>query len=180
MSLIQKKRKKANNEFERDFFKLLNNAVFGKTMGNVKNRIELHITSDNNNAVKWFSKPTLKDCKEAFGLYLIELYINEVLLDKPIYVGMSILDLSKFCMMDFHYNVIHKEFPDKHNLIYSDTDSLVYDIFIPDLYDWISKNKNYFDLSDSLRPDLKDGANKNLLGKFKDEINGLIIKEFIS
>ena len=105
---------------------------------------------------------------------------NEVLLDKPIFVGASALDLSKLCMMDFHYNVIQKEFPDSYNLLYTDTDSLVYEIFIPDLYDWKRKNKNYFDLSDSLRPDLKDDTNKKVLGKFKDEINSLIIKEFIS
>jgi len=174
------KRKEAKNDFEKDFFKLLNNAVFGKTMENVKNRIELHITSDNDNAIKWFSKPTLKTCKETFGLYLIEMYKSEVILDKPIYIGTSILDLSKICMMDFHYNVIQKEFPDNHNLIYDDTDSLVYEIITPDLYDWIRKNKNYFDLSDSLMPDLKDDTNKKVIGKFKDEMNSLIITDFIA
>ena len=103
-----------------------------------------------------------------------------MILDKPIYIGTSILDLSKFCMMDFHCNVIQKEFPERHHLIYSDTDSLVYEIIHPDLYEWIGQNKNYFDFSDSLRPDLIDNAIEKKLGKFKDEVNSLIIKEFIS
>jgi len=103
-----------------------------------------------------------------------------VILDKPIYVGTSILDISKVCMMDFHYNVIQKEFPEKHSLIYSDTDSFVYEIIHPDLYEWIGKNKTYFDLSESSREDLKDNTNKKVLGKFKGEMNSLIIKEFIS
>ena len=174
------KRKMAKNEFEKDFFKLMNNAVFGKTMENVKNRIELHITADDKNAIKWFSKPTYKTCNEVFGLYLIEMYKNEVVLDKPIYVGTSILDLSKVCMMDFHYNVMEKHFKNKYNLLYSDTDSLVYEIITPDLYSWIKDNKSYFDLSDSVLEDLKDDTNKKVLGKFKDELNSLPMKEFIS
>ena len=149
-------------------------------MENVRNRMELHISSTNENAIKWFSKPTLKDCKEVFGLYLIEMYKTEVILDKPIYVGTSILDISKVCMMDFHYNIIQKEFPGKHSLLYQDTDSFFYEIIHPDLYEWIKKDKTYFDLSESLREDLKDNTNKKVLGKFKDEMNSLIIKEFIS
>ena len=62
-------------------------------------------------------------------------------------------------MLDFHYNVINKEFENNYNLIYSDTDSLVYNIKTPDLYDWIKHNKKYFDLSDSKRPELKDDTN---------------------
>ena len=65
-------------------------------------------------------------------------------------------------------------------MIYSDTDSLVYDIFTPDIYEWIKNNKHYFDLSDSMRPDLKDDANKKTLGKFKDEMQSLIISKFVA
>jgi len=172
------KRKKAKNDFEKDFFKLMNNAVFGKTMENVKNRIDLHLTTDHDNAIKWFSKINLKDCKSYDGLYLIEMYKKEIVYDKPIYVGTSILDISKLCLLDFHYNVIVKEFKDNYNLLYSDTDSLVYNIKTPDVYDWMSKNKNYLDLSDCVRPELKDNTNKKVLGKMKDELNGLIITEF--
>ena len=83
-------------------------------------------------------------------------------------------------MMDFHYNVINTEFEGKYNLLYSDTDSLVYDIQHRDIYDWIKTNKSYFDLSDSMRPDLKDDANNIVLGKFKHEMNSLIMKEWLA
>jgi hypothetical protein len=155
----------------------MNNAVFGKTMENVKNRMDMHMTTDAQNAIKWFSKINLKDCKTIDGLYLIEMYKKEIVYDKPIYVGTSVLDLSKLCMMDFHYNAIHKEFENSYKLLYQDTDSLVYKIEHHDLYDWIKNNKQHFDLSDSYRPDLKDNLNKKVIGKFKDEMNSLIIKE---
>ena len=87
------KRKGAKNEFEKDFFKLMNNAVFGKTMENVKNRMDLHLTTSDDNAVKWFSKYNFKNCKEHDGLYLIEMFKDEIVYDKPIYVGTSVLDV---------------------------------------------------------------------------------------
>jgi hypothetical protein len=174
------KRKEAKNEFEKDFFKLMNNAVFGKTMENVKNRINLHLTTDENNAVKWFSKINFKTSKNIDNLHLIETFKQEIVYDKPIYVGTSILDLSKLHMMDFHYNVIHKEFEGKYNLIYSDTDSFVYNIEHPDIYKWMSDNRTHFDLSDSLNKDLKDNTNKKVLGMFKDELSSVPMKEFIA
>ena len=165
---------------KKDFFKLMNNAVFGKTMENVKNRINLHLTVDDQNAKKWYSKLNFKDCRHFDGLHLIEMYRNEIVYDKPIYVGTSVLDLSKLCMMDFHYNTIHKNFEGRYNLIYSDTDSLVYSIQHEDIYEWIKDNKEHFDLSDSIRPDMKDNANKKVLGKYKDEMNTLLTKEFLA
>ena len=105
---------------------------------------------------------------------------QKIVYDKPIYVGTSILDLSKLTMMDFHYNVIHKEFEGKYNLLYSDTDSCVYNIEHPDIYKWVSDNREHFDLSDSLNKDLKDNANKKVLGKMKDELQSVPMKEFIA
>jgi hypothetical protein len=174
------KRKEAKNEFEKDFFKLMNNAVFGKTMENVKNRMQLHLTTNHENAVKWFSKINFKDSKCFNGLNMIEMYKQEIEYNKPVYVGTSVLDLSKLCMMDFHYNVIERHFPGKHRLLYSDTDSMRYEIEHPDIYEWMKHNREPFDLSDSLRPDLKDSTNKKVLGKFKDEMNSLIITEMIA
>ena len=169
------KRKQAKNEFEKDFFKLMNNSVFGKTMENVKNRINLHLTDNEPNAVKWFSKINFKTSKSIEDLYLIEMYKNEIVYDKPIYVGTSILDLSKLHMMRFHYEVIAKHF-NNYNLIYSDTDSFVYNIYCDDVYKWVKDNKKHFDLSDDkYNP---DNENKKALGKFKDELNGVVMKNF--
>ena len=173
-------RKNAKNEFEKDFFKLMNNAVYGKTMENIKNRINIHATTSDENAVKWFSKINMKDCKEFNGLYLIEMYKEEIIYDKPLYVGTTILDLSKLHMMKFHYDVMEKYFPGLYNLLYSDTDSFVYNIIHSDIYQWIKNNKQYFDLSESKREDLKDDENKKVLGKFSDETHSLLITEFIA
>ena len=149
-------------------------------MDNVENRVDIRLTTDENQAVKLFSKLNFKDSRYIQGLHLIEMHKTEVLYNKPIYVGTSILDLSKLCMMEFHYGVIQKNFHGNYNLIYSDTDSLVYSMKHPDIYDWIKENRVHFDLSDSVRPDMKDTSNKKTLGKFKDEMNTLITKRFIA
>ncbi len=150
------------------------------TVENVKNRVNIHATTSYKNAEKWFSKIHMKDSKECNGLYLIEMYKQEIVYDKPLYVGTSILDLSKLCMMQFHYDVIHKNFENNYSLLYSDTDSFVYEFRTDDLYEWIKNNKIHFDLSDSKRPELKDDTNKKVLGKFKDEVHSLIITEFLA
>ena len=121
------------------FFKLMNNSVFGKTMENVKNRIDLRLAEDGKKVKKLQTKLQFKDSKVSDGFHLIELFRNEVVYDKPIYVGTTILDISKVCMMDFHYNVIHKHFEGRCHLVYSDTDSLVYVISHEDIYQWIKE-----------------------------------------
>ncbi len=100
---------KNGNEFEKDFFKLMNNAIFGKTMENVRNRMKLHLTIDPDNAIKWFSKIQFKRVTNANGLYLIETHKTRIVYDKPVYVGCAILDLSKLHMLQFHYDVIQKK-----------------------------------------------------------------------
>ena len=79
-------------------------------------------------------------------------------------------------MYDGFHNTIHTNFEGIYNLIYSDTDSLVYSIQHEEIYKWIKDNKEHFDLSDSIRPDMKDNTNKKVLGKFKDEMNTLLTK----
>ena len=150
-----------------------------KTMENVKNGVDLRLATDNKKAFKLFSSIYFKECsyKNLDGLHLIEMYKKEVKYDKLEYVGTTILDLSKLHMMNFHYGVIHKNFED-YNLVYSDTDSLVYSIKTDDIYEWIKNSPKYFDLSDSLRIDMKDNTNKKVLGMFKDELQTLVMREF--
>ena len=170
---------KTGNKFEKDFFKLMNNAVFGKTMENVRNRMNLHLTTDHENAIKWFSRVDFKQNTHAQGLYLIETHKTRIVYDKPVYVGCAILDLSKLHMLDFHYNTIQASFGDKAKLIYSDTDSYVYEIESPDIYQWIKENKEHFDLSGSKREGMKNAENESKLGKFKDELHGEVMTEFL-
>ena len=95
------------------------------------------------------------------------MYRAKVEYNKPVYIGTSILDISKVCMMEFHYEVIHKNFNNNYNLLYSDTDSLIYSINHDDIYEWIKNNKHCFDLFDSLRPDLQDNSYKTYMGNLK-------------
>ena len=106
------------------------------------------------------------------------MYRDKVVYDKPVYVGCTILDLSKLHMTEFHYEVIHKNFKGIYSLVYGDTDSLTYSIQHDDIYEWIKNNREYFDLSDSIREDMKDNTNKKVPGKFKDEMNTLPIKQY--
>ena len=149
-------------------------------MEQVKNRMKLHITTDEQNAKKWFSEINLKRSKEFDGMHLIAMHHTEFEYDKPLYVGSTILDLSKLHMMDFHYNVLDNNFRGRYNLCYTDTDSFIYNIQHDDIYEWIKENRELFDLSGSYREDMRDRTNAKVLGKFKDEKNGLLIKEVLA
>ena len=92
-------------------------------------------------------------------------------------VDTSILDLSKRTMIKFHYDMIHKSFEGRYNLIYSDTESLVFNRQRDNIYQWIKQKKTHVDLSDSVRDDLKVDLNTNVIGQFKDETNSLPIIE---
>jgi hypothetical protein len=111
---------------------------------------------------------------------MIETYKTKIVYDKPVYVGCTVLDLSKLHMMDFHYNVIQAQFGNRAKLIYSATDSFVYEIEHDNIYDWIKKNKKWLDLSKSEREDLKCKDNENRLGAFKDELHSLVMTEFLA
>ena len=151
----------------------MNNAVYGKTMENVKNRANIHATTSDTNAIKWFSKMTFKNSRYFKGLYLIENYKTEIICDKPVYLGTSILDLSKLHMMNFHYNVAEEQYKGNYELIYSDTASFVYRFKCSDvLDDVIVPNKKHFDLSDMQRKHLQENINKKVLGQCIVEMNG--------
>ena len=119
------KRKNVNNAFEKDFFKLMNNSVFGKTMENIRKRADVRLVTDENKLLKYASKPTYVSSK-IFNENLVAVHkIKETLtLNRPAYVGMCILDLSKTLMYDFHYNYIKDKYQEKARLLFTDTDTL--------------------------------------------------------
>jgi hypothetical protein len=171
----------SKNDFEKDYYKLMNNSVFGKTMQNVRKQMQIYLTTDHKKAIKRFGQLNFKHSTLCNGLYMIENYKTEIIYDKPVYVGCAILDLSKLKMLEFRYNVIDKQFGDRAKLIYSDTDSFVYEIEHEDIYDWQKQNEHeWFDLSDSKRLDLKSDKNKKKLGFMKDELHSQILTEFIA
>ena len=175
------KRKNAKNAFEKEFFKLMNNSVFGKTMENIRKRVDVRLVTDEKKLLKLTSKPTYVSSK-IFNENLLAVHkIKETLtLNRPAYVGMCILDLSKTLMYDFHYNYIKKKYGDKAKLLFTDTDSLTYEIEAKDVYKdfWIDKDK--FDNCDY--PETSpyfNNTNKKVIGKFKDEAVGVPICEFV-
>ena len=104
-------RKRASSDFEKDFFKLMNNSVFGKSMENVRNRIEVQLHTDRNKKLKRIKNPRFKCTKEINeNLSAITLHKTEVELNKPIYVGQAILDISKTLMYDYFYT-LRKQYP---------------------------------------------------------------------
>jgi len=173
------KRKLAKNDFEKDFFKLMNNSVFGKSMENIRKRQNIKLITDENKYLKYVAKPTFKNSK-TFSEDLVAVhYIKEkLLLDKPIYVGFSILDISKTIMYDFHYNYIKSKYGDDAKLLFTDTDSLCYEIQTDDVYKDFYDDKQLFDLSDFIGK-LNDNTNKKVIGKMKMEYPNDIITEFV-
>ena len=175
----------AKNNFEKDFFKLMNNSVFGKTMENIRNRVNVKLVNTKEKLRKLVAKPNLRSPPKIFSENLVSVHMRKtsLLMNKPIYLGMCILDLSKIIMFDFHYNYIKSKYADKAKLLFTDTDSLMYEIETEDFYKDISGDvKDKFDTSDypeNHPSGIPTGENKKVLGMMKDEVAGKIIKEFV-
>ena len=174
------KRTMAKNSFEKDFFKLMNNSVFGKTMENLRKRSNIKLETDQEHFLKLTRQPTYVSSK-IFDENLVGVQMKKacLFLDKPSYVGFSILDMSKTLMYEFHYNYIRKKYPDA-KLLFTDTDSLFYHIKAEDIYSDFYKDKDLFDNSDYPKSSKFHFAeNKKVIGKFKDETAGDTITEFV-
>ena len=144
------KRKNATNDFEKDFFKLMINSVYGKTMANLRKRINVRFVNNEKDFLKYTSKPTYVTHKLFDKDFAAIHEIKPVLvLNKPIYVGFTVLELSKWMMYNFHCNFIKKNFNTK--LLFTDTDSLTYEIKSENIYEEFSKWKDLFDFSNYSR-----------------------------
>ena len=179
--LNTKLRAKATNEFEKDFFKLMNNSVFGKTMENVRLRIDLKLVKNFEEAKKYIRKPNF-DYLKRFDEDLCAINMNKttVYLNKPIYVGFAILELSKLHMFKFYYETLKTNFNDV-NLLYMDTDSFILHLKEGNIIEKFKKLNDNFDFSDYPKNHcLQSNDNKKVVGKFKDELNGNQMTKFIS
>ena len=177
-------RMSATNSFEKDFFKLMNNSVFGKTIENIRKRQNIHLIDNRKQALKSSSKPNFDRCT-IFDRHLIAVHMKntEVNFGKPVYVGQAILDLSKTLMFNFHYEYILEKYNSKAQLLFTDTDSLMYEIKTKDFYKDINPDvQDKFDTSDfpSIHPSgIQTGLNKKVIGMFKDEVAGKQITHFV-
>ena len=173
------KRINAANDFEKDFFKLMINSVYGKTMENLRKRMNVRLVNNEKDFLKYTSRPTYITHK-IFGKDYAAIHeIKPVLmLNKPIYVGFTVLELSKWLMYDFHYNFIKKKFDTK--LLFTDIGSLTYEIKSENVYENSFKHKRLFDFSNYTKDSkLFNETNKKVIGKMKGEFGGVIVDEFV-
>ena len=177
-------RTKATNDFEKDFYKLMNNSVFGKTMENIRRHRNIKLVNNKEDYLKHVMKPNFKS-GTLLGPDLMSCEMDKVKvkMNKPVYLGQAILDLSKIIMYEFHYDYMKRKYSENDlKLCYMDTDSLVYKIRTEDFYADIAEDvESRFDTSRYVpdRP-LPVGKNKKVIGLMKDELGGEIMKEFIS
>ena len=157
----------------------MNNSVFGKTMEILRKRISAKLFNNAKDYVKCIGKPSFVSQKIFSENFVAIHEIKPVLrLNKPIYVGFSILDLSKYLMYEFHYKYIKSKFDAK--LLFTDTDSLVYEIKTEDVFEDLYQDKNLYDFIDyPLHSKFFDLFNKKVVGKMKDEFKEIIISEFV-
>ena len=181
-----KLRTAARNDFEKELFKLASNSVYGKTMENVRNRINMKLVNDRKKKAKYVKKVNFKHATK-FGEKIAAVHMKKtkVILNKPIFVGAAILDLSKIHMFEFHYGYVKKKW-EKVKVLYSDTDSLILEIETDDFFaDTGEDVKKWFDTSKypkdhfAAKNGFPVGKNKKILGMFKDEAEGKIIREFV-
>ena len=172
-------------DFENDFFKPMNNVVFGKTMENVRKHRDIKLETTDKRRNQLVSEPNYHTPKYfSENLMAIEMKKTKVKMNKPIYLGMSILDISKTLMYEFWYDYVKPKYKDKAKLCYMDTDSFVINIFTEDFFEDINNDvERWFDTSNydenDKRP-LPIGMNKRVYGFFKDELGGKIMKEFVA
>ena len=142
-------RKDAKNEFQKDFFKLMNNSMFGKTMENVRNHRDIKLVTTNAKRRKYASEPNFMTSKcFSEDLMAIEMRKTKLMMNKPVYLGQAILDISKTLMYEFYYDYIKPKYGDKVKLCYMDTDSFILHIQTEDFYMDIDNDVNeWFDTS---------------------------------
>ena len=172
----------ARNDFEKDFYKLMNNSVFGKTMENIRRHRNIKLVNNKDDYLKMVMRPNFKS-----GTLLrpdlmgCEMGKIKVVMNKPVYLGQAILDLSKLIMYEFHYDYMIPKYGECIKLCYMDTDSFMYDIETEDFYKDITDDfETRFDIPGYCNRPLPVGKNKKVIGLMKDELGGEIMKEFIS
>ena len=176
-------RKVGSNDFEKDFYKLMNNAVFGKTMENVRKHRDIKLVTTNKKRKKLVSEPNYHTMNyNSKDLSIIEMNKKRVKMNKPIYLGLPILEISKILMYEFWYHYMKQKYDNDVKLCYMDTESVVMNIKTEDFYKDIANDvEKRFDMSNyEVDRPLPTGKNKKVIGLMKDELGGRIMTEFIT
>ena len=176
----------ATKDFEKDFFKLMNNSIFGKMMENIRKHRNMKLLTTEEKYLRTLMKPNFKSgvlfCENLMGCEMGKI---KVVMYKLVYFGQAILDLSKIIMYEFHYDyMVPKYGLEKLKLCYMDMDSLIYDIKTEDFYEDIANDvEARFDTSGYSKTDfrlLPIGLNKKVIGLMKEELGGKIMTEFVA
>ena len=186
ISFNTQKRNMSKNDFERDVYKLLNNAFYGKTMENVRNRLKIKFIKkdDYREIIKQQSKLTFNGIHKSYGncdSYTFKQ--NEVLMDKPIYLGLSVLELSKLHMYETYYDKQQPYFGQENlKLHYMDCDSFVLSIETQNIINNLKNLEDLFDFSNlDKNHELFSNKNKKVVGKFKIETpENIWVDEFVT
>ena len=179
------KRQQTNSTFASNFFKLCNNAIYGKTIEDLRKRSKVDIVKDKKTAKRLISRPQFK----GFNILDDEITIvqsmkQKIVLNKPITCGFMVLENSKNIMGNFWYTILKPKYGNNIKLLLSDTDSFMYAVQTEDGYQDLYNLRNYMDLSgystSSLLGRFRDSSNKKVPGKFSDEKPNEIIEEVIA
>ena len=143
-------RKNSKNDLEKDLFKLMNNAIFGKSMENVLNKSNITLINNNPEKLsKLIKEPNFENIHKIFDKQvLVQSKPVKTKFNKPIYLGACILETSKLHMYKFWYDYLKVKYGDKFNLLYTDTDSFLLEIFTDDVYEDMKNNDHLFDFSE--------------------------------
>ena len=182
-------RSKATTDFEKDYFKLMNNSYYGKTCENVRNRVEIELVTKRDKLIKLHNNPRFKDEKRFDeNLCAVLKRITNIKFDKPIFIGATVLELSKLLMYEFYYDVLQPFYGEKHiQLLYMDTDSFILKVETNDLVNDLYELREHMDFSNYPKDHelftkygVVQNKNKKVPGKFKDELGGEEMIEFIA
>ena len=176
-------RKVAENDFKKAFFKLMNNSVFVKTMENIRKHRDIKLVTTNKKRSRLVSEPNYHMINYiSEDLSIIEMNKTKVKMNKPIYLGLSILDISKILTYKFWYDYMKLKYNDNVKLCYMDTDSFIMNIKTEDFYKDITNDveKRFATSNYEVNRPLLRGKNTKVIGLIKDELGGKIIMEFVS
>lgn len=186
ITLNTNERAKSKNDFEKNLYKLMNNAIFGKSMENVRSRVDIHLKTSwdgAGGARKLIAKPNFKR-RTIFNENLVAVEMTRmcIRMDKPISIGMAILDISKVVMYEYYYDYLKPKYNTNICLAYTDTDSFIFHVKTADFYaDMKPDLETRYDTSDYPADNIFQipRVNKKVPGLFKDELNSTIIREFV-
>ena len=125
-------RTSANNNFDKNLYKLMNKSFYGKTVENKRKHRDIRLSFDDNKIQKLVVEPNYHDSKYFDEIYAIEMKKTNILMNKPIYVGISIFEISKTRMYEYFYGYLKEKYGDKIKLYYTDTDSYLFMVFTED------------------------------------------------